>query len=397
MIVWFHSNAQENCPPPFELNTEKINDSTISANWQMEGTYTGQSTYEAEYRDIYTATWTKAYFPYGNDAELCWLINAKRGTCYYLRIRAVCKFTCGIYHPSSWVTIVINTGAASCPSPPPNPPDPPAPPCPPDPPIPPSPTPVVSPNFSFSIDPCFPGRVSFSNSTTVSGTTFRSNEWDLGDNTRSTSNNPVHIYQSTGNYQVALTVTDNSGKTYTKTINVAIPTLIKRFADAGRDQEVCTTDTFSLQASGGESYSWSPCTGLSNCRIPNPTLEPGTTGIYIVTVTNKDGCIDTDTVFVKYIDPTTKLYIPNAFTPNNDGLNDQFRPLVSLQGQVDAEWKLFNRFGNMIFSSNSSTEGWDGKYKGEIQPPGNYTYMITIKATGGCPARNLKGTVLLIR
>jgi gliding motility-associated-like protein len=365
--------------------------------WAFVYSFNAQSAYEAEYRIADSATWTQAFFSFGNDSEICFLTKPTRGTCYYLRVRGICKFNCGFYHTSSWVTMVINTGAASRPNPPPTPPNPPVPPCPPDPPTPPSPTPFVCTNFSFTIDPCMPGRVCFSNSSIASGTLIRSVEWDLGDNTISTANNPLHTYQKSGSYDVVLTVIDDFGKIYTKKATVAVPTLTTRFANAGSDQMFCTQNAVALHASSGETYSWSPSIGLSNCNIPDPTLSIVTSMNYIVTVTDKNGCIDRDTVLVKFIDPASKIYIPNAFTLNNDGVNDQFIPLIPLQGQFNAEWKLFNRFGNMIFSTNNSTTGWDGKYKGELQLPGNYSYFVTIKATGTCPAKNFKGTVLLIR
>ena len=219
---------------------------------------------------------------------------------------------------------------------------------------------------------------------------------DLGDNTKATSNQPAHVYQKPGTYQVRLTIMEDGGKTYQKTSTINVRDLA-RFANAGNDLALCSRDTVSLQASGGESYSWSPCISLSDCRIANPKVFPGTTKDYIVTVTNKDGCIDSDTVSVKFRDPAVKLYIPNAFTPNNDGINDFFRPLISLPGNVSAEWKLFNRFGNLVFSAKNKTDGWNGNYKGQAQPSGNYTYVINLSAENNCPAKQYKGIVLLIR
>jgi gliding motility-associated-like protein len=196
---------------------------------------------------------------------------------------------------------------------------------------------------------------------------------------------------------VTLTVTDTVGNVYSKTHTITIKELRLDFANAGSDQVVCGKDPIKLQATGGETYLWSPCSKLSNCNISNPTVDPGTNEIYIVTVTDKDGCTDSDTVSVRYIDPAFELNIPNAFTPNNDGINDQFRPLMSLPGDTNAEWKLFNRFGNLMFSANNNKDGWDGNYNGQPQPPGNYIYMINLKTGDSCPARQYKGTVLLIR
>jgi gliding motility-associated-like protein len=368
------------CQAPFNLITSMTNDTTAEFSWSEIvgiGNY-----YDAEIRETNATTWEKAHFPYGNDFEFSTYNKASRGKCYEWRVRAICIYSPSSRDTSAWAVIILNSGAPTCPNAPPNPP---------------APSPVVSPNFSYTTEVCSPGQVSFANNTTVSGTSLRSFEWDLGDNHKSTANNPLHSYQKPGIYTVTLTVTDTVGNVYSKTHSIAIKELRLDFANAGDDLVVCGKDPLKLQATGGETYSWNPCTGLSNCNISNPTVDVGTNETYIVTMINKDGCVDSDTVSVKLIDPAFKLNVPNAFTPNNDGVNDLFRPLVSLRGNVNAEWKLFNRFGNMVFSADNTTTGWNGNYKGQPQPSGNYTYVITLKAENTCPAKLHKGTVLLIR
>ena len=88
------------------------------------------------------------------------------------------------------------------------------------------------------------------------------------------------------------------------------------------------------------------------------------------------------------------MFIPNAFTPNHDGLNDVFKPA----GMYILEYKLqiFSRWGEQIFESSDLNTGWDGRFKGAECPTDNYFYQVTAKGTNG---KSLKkaGTVLLLR
>jgi gliding motility-associated-like protein len=367
----FKTTGTSECRAPFDLRVFEIRDTSAVVGWGAWETGVS-SYYYVEYKEASSSAWTPALPPYLIAHEIEYLKNLKPSTTYDWRVLVICNGD-----SSEWSTGNFKTLAGGSPPPPPE--------------------ATVTVDFSFSSPACEPALYNFSNNSTARGTAITTLEWNFGDGEISNTDNPAHQYKKTGDYTVTLTVRDSSGRSYSKQRSITIKTVSPRFADAGKDLILCDETPVQLNASGGVSYTWKPCTGLDNCNIENPTVNPGLNDRYIVTITSADGCTDSDTVNITLINTNSKIYIPNAFTPNNDGLNDQFRPLVSLQGQVDAEWKLFNRFGNMVFSSNSSTAGWDGKYKGEIQPPGNYTYMITIKATGGCPARNMKGTVLLIR
>ncbi|HSF44889.1 MAG TPA: T9SS type B sorting domain-containing protein [Chitinophagaceae bacterium] len=373
LILCTVEKAVAQCETPSSLYAQKQNDTLVTFEWlSLYNDIDGIEDYDAEYKELNSNTWLKAPL-FASNYELAY-VKIEKGKCYELRVRMLCTSN-GYADTSDWASMIYFDSA--CVNPPP-------------------PSKYIKPNFSFLIDPCGTREVSFSNLTSASGISIRSIEWDLGDNTKSKSDRFTHVYQKPGIYEVILTVMDDSGKTYKKADRVSI-TNFTRFAKAGSDITLCTTDSISLQASGGESYSWSPCLNLTNCRIANPKVFPGTSGDYFVTVTNKDGCIDSDTVSVKFRDPAVKLYVPNAFTPNNDGINDLFRPLISLPGNVGAEWKLFNRFGNLVFSSKNNTNGWNGNYQGQPQPSGNYTYLINLSAENNCPARQFKGTVLLMR
>ena len=106
------------------------------------------------------------------------------------------------------------------------------------------------------------------------------------------------------------------------------------------------------------------------------------------------GCKGFDTVFVKvYKGP--EYYLPNSFTPNNDGVNDIFRPIPV--GIVSTEYfKIYNRNGLLLFQTNIWLKGWDGKYNGMSQPIGTYVWLIKgVDKRGNVIEK--KGTVVLIR
>jgi len=90
-----------------------------------------------------------------------------------------------------------------------------------------------------------------------------------------------------------------------------------------------------------------------------------------------------------------KLYVPNAFTPNNDGLNDVFRPIFTGPA-TKFDFRIFNRWGQLIFQTNTPNEGWSGLFRGTAQPKDVYVYYIT--AEGGCNGKfERKGTFVLIK
>jgi gliding motility-associated-like protein len=116
--------------------------------------------------------------------------------------------------------------------------------------------------------------------------------------------------------------------------------------------------------------------------------------MFIVLVTDIAGCVGSDTVFVKVYDGPA-YYVPNAFSPNGDGLNDVFRPVPV--GMTTTEFfRVFNRFGDIIFETNKWLRGWDGTYLGRTQPTGTYVWVVKGKDRNGKTVE-AKGTVVLIR
>jgi gliding motility-associated-like protein len=118
---------------------------------------------------------------------------------------------------------------------------------------------------------------------------------------------------------------------------------------------------------------------------------------YTVRVTDGNGCSDTASIWVRYQDPAKDIFIPNAFTPNGDGLNDTFKPLANIGIPGPHEVQIVNRFGSKIFASSNPLTGWDGTTQGKPAPTGTYSYLIRVKGEGKCATKNITGTVMLIR
>lgn len=159
----------------------------------------------------------------------------------------------------------------------------------------------------------------------------------------------------------------------------------------------CTNSTARLSAGGGNTYVWSPVTGLSNNHISNPTVSPRVTTLYTVKVSDGYGCssVDSMLVSVNLANNMNGYNLPNAFTPNQDGLNDCFG--IKSWGFVEQlEFSIFNRWGVRVFYTKDPAACWDGTFGNLPQDTGTYVYYITAQSTcGGSFTR--KGTFVLIR
>lgn len=138
------------------------------------------------------------------------------------------------------------------------------------------------------------------------------------------------------------------------------------------------------------SYSWSPAVNINNIQSLQPIVTPPADADYILTAISNLGCgvaIDKVHIFV-YKD----VFIPTAFTPNNDGLNDTWA-IPALNAFTNIDLSIFNRAGQIVYQTKNSYRPWDGNYKGMPLPPGAYVYMIDLKQ--GTAIK--KGTVMIIR
>ncbi|HKZ67612.1 MAG TPA: gliding motility-associated C-terminal domain-containing protein, partial [Chitinophagaceae bacterium] len=164
-------------------------------------------------------------------------------------------------------------------------------------------------------------------------------------------------------------------------------------ADAGSDKWIVegTSAQIAANATGQNiSYSWSPDVFINSTQSLQAIVNPPRDTNYVLTVKSNEGCgttTDTMHVFV-YKD----VFVPNAFSPNNDGLNDTWH-IPALSAYSAFELSVFNRHGQIVFQNKNSNTPWNGKYKGELLPAGIYVYVIDLKVGGGV----LKGTVMLLR
>lgn len=139
----------------------------------------------------------------------------------------------------------------------------------------------------------------------------------------------------------------------------------------------------------GVSYSWQPSLYLDNTAVAQPRILPEANLSYTLVATTERGCSSSDTVTVEVME---QLYVPNAFTPNNDGKNDVWR-IPHLDPQLGAEVIVFNRYGQVVYKTRGETVAWNGTYKGKPMATGTYIYTIQLKA--GEPP--IKGFLNLLR
>lgn len=208
--------------------------------------------------------------------------------------------------------------------------------------------------------------------------------------------NPVAYPPDTTAY--SLTVFDNKGcpKPGRDTVLINVMPRIRPFAD--NDTLVIVGQPLQLNAEGGVSYLWSPATGLNNTTIKNPIgiyNQEIDSVHYTVRVFDEIGCSDSAFISVKVFKTNPYVFVPSAFTPNGDGLNDVIRPIAVGVQQIKY-FRIFNRWGQMLFHTTTNEHGWDGKINGTLQGSNVFVWMVGAIDYLGKPIF-LKGTVTLIR
>jgi gliding motility-associated-like protein len=165
--------------------------------------------------------------------------------------------------------------------------------------------------------------------------------------------------------------------------------------NAGTDRQISTGASVNIDASISTSptnisYLWTPATSLSSATVLNPVATPSADITYTLRATdNNTNCFTEDSVKIIVI---SKLFIPNAFSPNGDGLNDTWK-IPAMVLYPDATVSIFNRYGEIIYETkNYISNPWNGSYRGKQQPNGTYVYIIRFAAD-----KYEKGTVTIVR
>jgi gliding motility-associated-like protein len=172
---------------------------------------------------------------------------------------------------------------------------------------------------------------------------------------------------------------------------------------AGHDTSVVVNQPLQFNATVSDplanQFTWTPGTGLNFTNIYNPVAiygaELGDYITYIVRATNAAGCYGEDDIKVTIFKTGPDIFVPGAFTPNNDGNNDFIYPICVGIKQLNF-FKMYNRWGQLIFSTSQMGKGWDGKIGGTPQGTNNFVYMVQgVDYTGKTIFK--KGNIILIR
>jgi gliding motility-associated-like protein len=140
------------------------------------------------------------------------------------------------------------------------------------------------------------------------------------------------------------------------------------------------------------SWNWLPSGDLSCLDCENPVAKPQQNTIYNVSVNATNGCVDTASIVIKV--PVSEIFVPTAFTPNGDRVNDEFE--VFFAGSQSFSIKIFNRYSELVFMSNDINTKWNGTYKNQPATADNYVYIIDITLFNQQKIEK-KGSVLLLR
>jgi gliding motility-associated-like protein len=239
---------------------------------------------------------------------------------------------------------------------------------------------VIAESFSFNVvETITPancvaadGAISVS---AVGGTTPFTYSWSTGGNSGNTLTN-----LSTGNYSV--TITDQNGCSVTESYTVpqvntfildVLPSLVT----------INLGESVQLTASGASSYSWSPSSSLSCNDCSSPIATPSATTTYSVTGTNENGCTSTAQATISLAIECDQVFVPTIFSPNGTG--PEMNDLLCVMGNCISEvsYSVYNRWGEMVFSTEDISICWDGNYKGEPCQAGIYVYSLIATKTNG--------------
>ena len=232
----------------------------------------------------------------------------------------------------------------------------------------------------------------FTDQSTAPNSTIANWNWDFADGSTSTSGTPSKTYSVPGNYDISLTVKNTQGCTsdpYIRNVDVNVQPVI----DAGPSFVVPTGTAIQFNPTANDStnvsFLWTPTGDIFNPAVLRPVITANQSLTYTLTATGPTGCTASDTMSVKVLLP---VIIPNAFSPNGDGINDTW-VLANLADYPGATVEVFNRYGQKVFTSKGYSTPWDGTYKGKTLSFATYYYIIYLN-NGFKP---LNGTITIVK
>jgi gliding motility-associated-like protein len=220
-------------------------------------------------------------------------------------------------------------------------------------------------------------------------------KWNFGDPASGTNNysaliSPTHNYTATGIYTVkAIIYKPCSSDTATTQISID-PDPIVHIPAYIKDTIACVGTKLNIDAAtlAATTYLWSDGLIYSYREINKP-------GDFLVRAYNACSS-DQKSFTVSFAECPCEVFTPSAFTPDHNGLNDDFKPLTKCFAW-DYQFKIFNRYGNLVFASNELNKGWNGNYKNLPSPTGVYVWILQYRNPNNKQLLRQQGTVTLIR
>ena len=242
---------------------------------------------------------------------------------------------------------------------------------------------------------CVGGCVTFSANTSGSLPIYYQWYYESGVGTSTVGIAPEACYPSAGNFSIVATASNTCGfDTLIKNNFVTVYDL--PILNVQGDTTINIGETTEISASGGLSYYWSPNNNntIACVTCSNTIVQPTVTTQYIVVTSNSPYCKVQDTVTVIVDVNCGDFFIPNAFSPNDDGLND----LINVHGKCISTFNLqiYNRWGEKVFETTTLENSWDGSYKGKKMDTGVFVYKADGVSIDG-QSFKLKGNITLIR
>lgn len=246
---------------------------------------------------------------------------------------------------------------------------------------------------------CTDRPVTFTNLSDENGSTFTQYQWEFDDGGpgSTASNPPPVIYVSSGSKNVKLIMTTAGCED--KPVEIVKAIQVNGADESQRYKTITVPEgsTRMLKARDdmGKFYNWLPQTQLTAYDKPNPEfIAVGNDIEYHIEITDEHTCVTVDTMLVQIL-KKPGYYLPTAFTPNGDGLNDIVRPYLVRMKNLKS-FSIYNRWGNLVFRTFTEGEGWDGTYQGNKQQNGVYVWILEFKNADDQIVTE-KGTITLIR
>jgi gliding motility-associated-like protein len=258
---------------------------------------------------------------------------------------------------------------------------------------------ITQPVLKIAFDSyCIDKPINFTNLTDTSSIGITQWLWEFGDTTSSSTYHATHTYARAGDHHLKLTATQLYCAGYSTSIqgilDIQSPITGITMPSVSAYKGVVTP--IAVRDLPGYAYQWNPSRGLDRPDTSATNFNLSATQQYVVSLISQAGCITKDSILVRVFDDKLQnIFVPKSFTPNNDGINDVLLPYLSGIKQFQY-FKVYNRFGKLLFETTNPDVGWNGTFNGTAQPMGIYIWFSVGTANDGTLIQN-KGETLLLR